>query len=84
MELANLQRALYLTLFLFGLLAWGYVVAIQITHPNWLDLPLTHINVIPLNLRVDVIGIVAFIIAAICFFLWQLTRKEKHTHQQRF
>lgn len=70
-------RALSLTLSVFGLLVWLYVVAIQITHPNYLHTTLTHIEVFPLNLRVDLTGISAFVVSGFSFFVWQLTRHEK-------
>ena len=70
-------RAFFLTLFVFGLLTWFYVVAIQVTHPGFLSSTLTHVDFFPLNLRVDVVGIVAFIVAVIGFFCWQLTLKRK-------
>jgi len=66
-------RALSLTLFLFGLLTWLYVTAIQITHPKFLPAHLSHIQIFPLNLRVDVVGIVGFIVSGVSFFVWQLT-----------
>jgi hypothetical protein len=66
------RRALLSTIFLFGLLTWLYVIAVQLTHPGWITGPLTHINIFPLNLRVDVTGIVAFVASALVFFLLQL------------
>ena len=65
-------RALSLTLFLFGLLTWLYVVAIQITHPMFLPIQLSHIQIFPLNVRVDVVGIAAFFVSGLSFFVWQL------------
>ena len=60
-------------MFLFGLLTWLYSVAIQITMPEILPATLTHIDIFPLNARVDVVGIVAFAVSALSFFLWRLT-----------
>jgi hypothetical protein len=70
------RRALLSTLFLFGLLTWLYVIVVQMVHPDWLSSPLTHINAFPLNLRVDVTGIVAFAVSALAFFFLQLTPKR--------
>lgn len=62
----------FVTLFLFGLLTWVYVVAVQFTRSEWLSEPLSHINIFPLNLRVDVTWIVGFIISEFSFFAGQL------------
>jgi len=42
-------------------------------HPEWLSEPLTHIDVFPFNLRVDVTGMVAFLVSVVAFFFLQLT-----------
>jgi hypothetical protein len=70
------RRAVFSTVFLFGLLAWLYVILIQVTHPTYLHEPLTHIDIFPLNVRVDVAGIVAFLLSAISFFFWQLSSQR--------
>jgi hypothetical protein len=67
------RHALLSTIFLFSFLTWLYVVTLQVTHPAWLSAPLTHIDIFPFNLRVDITGIIAFIISALAFFLWQQT-----------
>jgi len=61
-----------LTMFVFGLLLWGYVVAIQITHPEWLVGPFSHHAFPPLNWRVDDLGILGFVAALLGFFMWIL------------
>jgi len=66
------MRAFALTAFAFGLLVWLYVVVIQVTHPEWLYQPFSHINVFPLNWRLDEVGISAFAVAAVGFLLWQI------------
>jgi hypothetical protein len=65
------RRALLSTAFLFGLLTWVYVVVLQMGHPDWLSLPLSHIDVFPFNLRVDVTGMVAFVVSVLAFFFLQ-------------
>jgi hypothetical protein len=67
-----------LTLFVFGLLVWLYVVAIQITHPNWLGLPMTRYGVPPFAWRVDDTGVVAFAVAAFGFFIWRIELKRSN------
>jgi uncharacterized BrkB/YihY/UPF0761 family membrane protein len=73
----EIRRALLSTLFLFGLLTWLYVVVFQMMFPDWLGSSLTHIKVFPFNLRVDVTGIVAFVVSAVAFFFLQLTPKRE-------
>ena len=78
MELARrIQRAFFLTLFIYGLLTWVYVVAIQIAHPRALFAPLTHIGLFPFNVRLSLAGILALGISAVGFFLWRGTSAEK-------
>lgn len=66
-------------MFVFGLLVWLYVVALQITHPAWLPEEFSHVNFPPLNWRLDEVGMIAFIIAAVGFFLWQLNETKSRT-----
>jgi hypothetical protein len=71
------RRAFLSTLFLFGLLTWLYVIAVQLVHPDWVSSPLTHINAFPFNLRVDLTGIAAFVLSGLAFFFLQLTPKRE-------
>lgn len=68
------------TLFLFGLLAWIYGIVVQITHPEWLPLGLSHL--LPW-IRVDTFTILMFILSVVGFFVWrviaELTKTEKKT-----
>jgi hypothetical protein len=59
-------------LFLFGLLGWVYGVLVQLIHPEWLPLGLSHL--MPW-IRVDTFTIMSFIIAAIGFLIWRLTKE---------
>ena len=59
-------------LFLFGMLGWVYGVLIQLIHPEWLTLGLSHL--IPW-IRVDTFTIISFIIAAIGFLIWRLSKE---------
>jgi len=67
-----LARSLALTAFVFGLLVWGYVVVIQVTHPEWLAEPFSHVKLFPFNWRLDEVGMAAFAVAVIGFLLWQI------------
>jgi hypothetical protein len=59
-------------LFLFGLLAWVYGVLIQLVHPEWLPLGLSHLTP---WIRVDTFTITGFIVAAIGFLMWRLAKE---------
>jgi hypothetical protein len=71
-------RAVALTVFVFGLLIWVYVVIIQVTHPRWLVAPLSHVNFFPLDWRLDETGITAFAVAAVGFLVWQIELNTKN------
>jgi hypothetical protein len=72
-----LLNTLGITVFVFGLLLWGYSVAIQLTHPEWLTGTLTHhVFYPPLDWRVDDIGIIGFAIAPLGFFTWIISRSR--------
>jgi hypothetical protein len=66
-------------LFLFGLLAWVYGVLIQLIHPEWLPLGLSHL--VPW-IRVDTFTIISFVIAAIGFFIWRLSKEMFNSTQK--
>ena len=59
-------------LFLYGFLGWGYGVLIQLTHPEWLPIQLSHLTP---WIRVDTFTIISFIIGAIGFFIWRLIKE---------
>lgn len=59
-------------LFLFGLLGWVYGVLIQLFHPEWLPLTLSHLIY---WIRVDTFAILSFVIAAMGFLIWRLTKE---------
>lgn len=66
-------------MFVFGLLVWFYVILIQVTYPAWLPQPFSHLTFPPLNWRVDEVGIIAFVVAAVGFFLWQVEQTQSGT-----
>ena len=59
-------------LFLYGFLGWLYGILIQLIHPEWLTLGLSHL--IPW-IRVDTFTIVCFVVSAFGFLIWRLTRE---------
>ena len=73
-ERGSLLEPFALTLFVFGLLAWLYVVLIQVTHPEWLPQTLSHVDFPPFNWRLDDVGMIAFAISAFGFFVWRLEK----------
>ena len=62
-------------IFLFGLIAWIYGVLVQLTHPEWLNLGLSHL--VPW-IRVETFTIISFIVSAIGFLIWRLSRALKN------
>jgi hypothetical protein len=68
-------------LFFFGFLAWVDGVVIQITHPNWLPMPVSHL----LNVRTDTFTIAMFFVSALGFFIWRVVAeltKAEHSKPQ--
>ena len=57
-------------LFLYGLLAWLDGVFIQLFHPMWLAMPVSHLLT---GIRTDTFTILSFILSALGFFMWRLT-----------
>ena len=54
------------------------MLSIQITHPEWLPEEFSHVGFPPFNWRLDEVGMLAFAVAAVGFFLWQLNETEPH------
>lgn len=61
------------TAFLFGLLVWIYVIAMQIAHPE--SVSWTFVYWLPV--RMDFVGEISFVISLIGFFVWQLVTLKK-------
>lgn len=75
MQNMNIERVIVIKvvgelLFLYGVLGWTYGVVINVTHPEWLRLPLSHLT---LWLRTDIFIILSFFISEFGFFMWRLT-----------
>ena len=62
-------RALSLTLFVFGLLGWVYIVFNSEIHPVTLAMPLTHFASWP---REDTFGATCFAVSMVSFFVWNI------------
>ena len=67
-------KPLSLTLFVFGLMGWIYIVLNSEIHPETLSMPLTHLVDFP---REDTFGIMCFFVSFCSFFVWNIA-KEKH------
>lgn len=65
-----------LTMFLFGLLTWLYVIGVQLLHPYWVTLPLSHLGFPPFNWRVDDVGMLSFAVSVIGFLIWRIQAKK--------
>jgi hypothetical protein len=74
----GIVRAVALTAFVFGLLIWVYVVVIQVTHPRWIVTHISHVNIFPLNWRLDDVGMMAFAVATLGFLVWQIALNAKN------
>jgi hypothetical protein len=70
----KIWRSLFLSLFIFGLLGWIYIVLNSEIHPQTLPLQLTHFAPWP---REDTFGAACFVVSFISFFVWNLIKKEK-------
>jgi hypothetical protein len=55
---------------------WLTAVVTQLIDYRRVYLPVSDINIPPLNWRLDNAGILAFALSAIGFFLWQLGKEE--------
>jgi len=69
--LKKLLIALSETLFLFGLLGWGYGVLLQLFYPGWIRGGLSHLTPF---IRVDTFAILSFVISFFSFLLWRILR----------
>ena len=66
-------RALALTLFVFGLIGFLYIVLSATFHPQTLTMQLTHFADWP---REDTFGEASFAISFISFFIWNLVKEK--------
>ncbi|MEK7623510.1 MAG: hypothetical protein AAB408_02460 [Patescibacteria group bacterium] len=69
----KILRSLTLTLFVFGLLGWLYIVLNSAVHMETLKLPLTHFLPYP---REDTAGIISFFVSMVAFFFWNLIKDK--------
>ena len=72
--------AVLITLAIFGFFGWVYVVVIQVTHPDFLTIQLSHWTP---WLRVDNFGMSSFVISffsVLSFFLVEFSFDKKKLH----
>ncbi len=67
-------------LFLFGLLAWLDGAIIQVTHPDWLPLQLSHLTP---WIRTDTFTILMFMVSAVGFFVWRVIVEVMKANQKK-
>jgi hypothetical protein len=67
-------KAISMTLFVFGLIGWFYIVISATFHPETLSWPLTHLAPWP---REDTFGIFSFAISFASFLVWNLVKDRK-------
>jgi len=67
-------KAASFTLFVFGLVGWGYIAVNAWVHPETLSWQLTHFAPWP---REDTFGIVSFAVSFVSFFVWNLVKDTK-------
>ena len=67
-----------LTMFLFGLLVWIYVVIFQLLYPGWVTQGaiFSHIAFPPFDWRVDDVGMLSFAVSAVGFLIWRIQVKR--------
>jgi hypothetical protein len=65
--------ALARTVFLYGLLTWGYVIALQLRHPGWVYDVLA--EWVPI--RLDYFGEAAFILSMVAYFMLKFWETKK-------
>jgi hypothetical protein len=74
----RVRYAAAFTLFLFSFVVWVYVIIVQLTYPDWLRAPCSHVPYPPFNWRLDEVGMLAFGLSAVGFFAWQYERAKSH------
>lgn len=74
-----------LTMFVFGLLTWLYVVGFQYLYPGWVTggTRFSHIGFPPFNWRVDDVGMLSFAVSAIGFLIWRIQVKRLAANRPR-
>jgi len=67
-----------LTMFVFGLLTWLYVICFQLLYPAVVTggTPFSHITIPPFDWRLDDVGMLAFAVSAFGFLIWRVQTKR--------
>jgi hypothetical protein len=74
MKARKIVQSFTLTGFVFGFAGWVYIVLNSEIHPRTLPLQLTHFAKWP---REDTFGETCFLVAAICFFVYNLVKDRR-------
>ena len=77
-RLRDYAEEIGLTMFVFGLLTWVYVISFQFLHLELVTsgTPFSHLAFPPFNWRVDDVGMLSFAVSAIGFLLWRIQVKR--------
>ncbi len=73
LNIINILRALFFTLFIFSFAGWVYIAMNAVFHPTTLTLPLTHLLPYP---REDTFGIACFGVSIVSCFFWSLLQNR--------
>ena len=67
-----------LTMFVFGLLTWLYVIVFQFLHPHAVTggALFSHLPFPPFDWRLDDVGMLSFAVSAIGFLVWRIQVKK--------
>ena len=76
--LRDYAQEIGLTMFVFGLLVWLYVVVFQYLYPTVITggTTFSHLTFPPFNWRLDDVGILSFVVSAIGFLTWRIQIKK--------
>ena len=77
-RLRDYAEEIGLTVFVFGLLTWLYVIIAQLMYPAWVTdgALFSHLAFPPFDWRLDDVGMLSFAVSAIGFLVWRIQVKR--------
>jgi hypothetical protein len=84
-QLRDYAEEIGLTMFVFGLLTWLYVIQFQFLYPLMVTGGTTfaHLPFPPFNWRLDDVGMLSFAVSAIGFLIWRIQVKKSRASRPR-
>jgi hypothetical protein len=84
-RLRDYAEEIGLTMFVFGLLTWLYVIQFQFLYPAMVTggTPFAHLAFPPFNWRLDDVGMLSFVVSAIGFLIWRIQIKRLRASRPR-